>query len=75
MPTYIHELEGWPRFHRSGEGLAKQLAAVRRRQGRLLGPMEVTKTSADTALRDINDLVARGILVRMGRAGAARAIR
>ena len=25
MPTYIHEQEGWPRFHWSSEGLAEQL--------------------------------------------------
>ncbi|MFK0690907.1 Fic family protein [Mesorhizobium sp. IMUNJ 23033] len=40
MPTYIHELEGWPRFEWNSQGLAEQLAAVRHRQGRLLGRME-----------------------------------
>lgn len=40
MPTYIHELEGWPKFEWSSRDLAEQLAAVRHRQGRLLGRME-----------------------------------
>jgi Fic family protein len=40
MATYIHELEGWPRFEWSSQDLAEQLAAVRHRQGRLLGRME-----------------------------------
>ncbi|MGE3872040.1 MAG: Fic family protein [Parvibaculaceae bacterium] len=40
MATYIHELEGWPNFEWSSPDLAEQLAAVRHRQGRLLGRME-----------------------------------
>jgi Fic family protein len=40
MKTYIHELRGWPKFTWSQERLAKKLAAVRHRQGRLLGRME-----------------------------------
>src|SRR3954454_8992653 len=39
MP-YIHELPNWPRFHWDSAGLAKQLAAVRLRQGRLIGRMQ-----------------------------------
>ena len=38
--TYIHEQHDWPRFHWRQEGLVDQLAAVRHRQGRLLGRME-----------------------------------
>src|ERR1035437_4672758 len=38
--TYIHELKAWPKFTWSQELLAEQLAAVRHRQGRLLGRME-----------------------------------
>lgn len=38
--TYIHEIEGWPDFTWSSQGLAQALAAVRHRQGRLLGRME-----------------------------------
>lgn len=37
---YIHELKTWPRFRWSQERLAGQLAAVRHRQGRLIGRME-----------------------------------
>ena len=38
--TYIHETEGWTEFTWSTETLAQALAAVRHRQGRLLGRME-----------------------------------
>jgi Fic family protein len=38
--VYIHERTDWPRFHRDQVGLADQLAAVRHRQGRLIGRME-----------------------------------
>lgn len=37
---YIHELHNWPRFGWSRERLAEPLAAVRHRQGRLIGHME-----------------------------------
>jgi len=37
---YIHELQGWPRFDWNRERLAEPLAAVRHRQGRLIGHME-----------------------------------
>jgi Fic family protein len=40
MPTYIHELPNWLRFDWNSDGLAKQLAAVRLRQGRLIGRMQ-----------------------------------
>lgn len=40
MATYIHELEDWHRFAWDSQDLAEQLAAVRHRQGRLLGRME-----------------------------------
>jgi Fic family protein len=40
MPTYIHELPDWPRFRWNSDGLAKQLATVRLRQGRLIGRMQ-----------------------------------
>jgi Fic family protein len=38
--TYIHEQDGWPAFRWSDEQLAQRLAAVRHRQGRLIGRME-----------------------------------
>ncbi|MDQ2084426.1 Fic family protein [Xanthobacteraceae bacterium Astr-EGSB] len=37
---YIHELPKWPRFRWDQESLTETLAAVRHRQGRLLGRME-----------------------------------
>src|SRR5271156_6666865 len=40
MTVYIHERDDWPRFHWDQERLANQLAAVRHRQGRLIGRME-----------------------------------
>ena len=38
--TDIHEREGWPRFRLDQNRLAGRLAALRHRQGRLLGRME-----------------------------------
>jgi len=40
MSTYIHETEAWPSFRWDEKKLAKSLAAVRLKQGRLLGRME-----------------------------------
>ncbi len=40
MPNYIHELPDWPKFRWNDKRLADQLAAVRHRQGRLIGRME-----------------------------------
>lgn len=40
MVKYIHELKGWPQFRWDAEGLGGRLAALRHRQGRLVGRME-----------------------------------
>jgi Fic family protein len=40
MATYVHELRDWPKFNWSSQQITGQLAAVRHRQGRLLGRME-----------------------------------
>ena len=40
MPKYIHELKDWPAFTWDHEAIAAQLAAVRHRQGRLIGRMQ-----------------------------------
>jgi Fic family protein len=40
MPAYIHELPNWPKFSWDQNRLAERLAAVRHRQGRLIGRME-----------------------------------
>src|ERR1700730_11122902 len=37
---YIHELQDWPRFDWNRERLGEPLAAVRHRQGRLMGHLE-----------------------------------
>ena len=40
MPAYIHQLPDWPKFSWDHKGLVERLAAVRHRQGRLIGRME-----------------------------------
>ncbi|HEY5544314.1 MAG TPA: DUF4172 domain-containing protein, partial [Candidatus Binatia bacterium] len=40
MSRYIHELAEWPHFHWDSATLASPLAALRHRQGRLIGRME-----------------------------------
>jgi Fic family protein len=40
MSVYIHELPDWPRFRWNQDTLAQRLAAVRYRQGQLIGRME-----------------------------------
>jgi Fic family protein len=40
MATYIHQLPAWPKFTWDQHRLAGQLAAVRHRQGRLIGRMQ-----------------------------------
>lgn len=40
MPTYIHEHSDWPNFKWDMDAIAEPLAAVSRRQGRLIGRME-----------------------------------
>ena len=37
---YIHQRDDWPAFRWNDEQLASRLAAVRHRQGRLIGRME-----------------------------------
>jgi Fic family protein len=40
MPDYLHQLRDWPQFTWDQHRLAGQLAAVRHRQGRLIGRMQ-----------------------------------
>jgi Fic family protein len=40
MAKYIHELNDWPKFRWDQNRLSQQLAAVRHRQGRLIGRMQ-----------------------------------
>jgi Fic family protein len=58
---YIHERRDWPRLHWKGEALAKLLADVRHRQGRLLGQMEALGFSLqeEAVLRTITEDVVK----------------
>jgi len=55
--TYIHERADWPRFRWDEEQLAGKLAAVRHRQGRLLGRLESfgIKLRAEASLRTLTE--------------------
>jgi len=72
---YIHELPDWPKFHWDQERLAKTLAVLNRLLDRFEGELttskwaKIAKCSSDTALRDILDLMDRGVLVRNPGAG------
>lgn len=57
MPTYIHERIGWPAFQWSSLDLVGPLAAVRHRQGRLLGRMEALgfELRAEAVLRTLTE--------------------
>jgi Fic family protein len=61
MASYIHELAGWPKFRWNGESLAERLAAVRHRQGRLMGRMEGLglKLRAEATLRTLTEEVVK----------------
>jgi Fic family protein len=57
--TYIYEHEGWPAFTWDGERIVELLAAVRHRQGRLLGRMEHIglRLRAEAALQSLTEEV------------------
>src|SRR5260221_972211 len=59
--TYVHELGDWPRFHWSSEQLAERLAAVRHKQGRLIGRMERLgfNLRAEAALQTLTEEVVK----------------
>ena len=56
---YIHELQGWPALHWDEKSLLKPLAAVRHRQGLLIGKMEAmglkprSEAVLDTLTQDV----------------------
>lgn len=76
MATHVHELPHWPSFRWDETSLAQRLPLTRHRRGRLIGRMEalgfdiraeaakLVQSSPDTALRDVNDLISKSILVR-----------
>jgi Fic family protein len=55
--TYFHELPDWPKFRWNDGELAKLLASVRHRQGRLVGHMEALgyQLRADANLRTLTE--------------------
>lgn len=57
MAIYIHSLADWPKFRWSHETLASRLAAVRHRQGRLIGRMEGLgfQLRAEAALQSLTE--------------------
>jgi Fic family protein len=57
MKTYIHELPGWPAFEWDEPSVAKLLAAVRHRQGRLIGRMEALgfELQAEAVLKTLTE--------------------
>jgi Fic family protein len=59
--TYIYELGDWPRFHWSAEQLSERLAAVRHKQGRLIGRMERLgfNLRAEAALQTLTEEVVK----------------
>jgi Fic family protein len=61
MPKYIHELPEWPKFQWDQTALAERLAAVRHRQGRLIGRMEGLglKLRAEATLRTLTEEVVK----------------
>ncbi|HXW30405.1 MAG TPA: Fic family protein [Xanthobacteraceae bacterium] len=61
MPKYIHELPEWPKFQWDQTALAERLAAVRHRQGRLIGRMEGLglKLRAEANLRTLTEEVVK----------------
>ena len=61
MTTYIHQLQGWPEFRWERQKLAGHLAAVRHRQGRLIGRMDSLGFSlrAEAALRTLTEDVVK----------------
>ncbi len=57
MVTYIHALKDWPKFRWDRQKLTEPLAAVRHRQGRLIGRMEGLgfNLRAEAALRTLTE--------------------
>ena len=61
MPTYIHQRADWPRFTWSDNALGRPLAAVRHKQGRLIGRMEALgfDLRAEASLRSLTEEVVK----------------
>jgi Fic family protein len=61
MQAYIHDLNNWPNFRWSHERIAEPLAAVSRRQGRLIGRMEALgfQLRAEAVLESLTEEVTK----------------
>jgi Fic family protein len=61
MPEYVHERKDWPQFRWSHERIAERLAAVSRRQGRLIGRMEALgfQLRAEAVLESLTEEVVK----------------
>ena len=59
MTTYIHQLKDWPRLKWDNAAIVDPLAAVRHKQGKLLGRMEALgfKLRAEAALQSLTEEV------------------
>ena len=61
IATYIHQLEAWPKFQWQNDKLSTALAAVSRKQGRLLGRMTAVgfRLRAEGALQGLTEEVVK----------------
>jgi Fic family protein len=61
MATYIHQSTDWPHFRWNEQALAKTLAAVRHKQGRLIGRMEELgfELRAEASLQSLTEEVVK----------------
>lgn len=72
--AYIHELNDWPAFVWSVERISAQLAALRHRQGRLLGRMEALgfEMQTEAVLRTLTEDVVKSSEIEGERLDAAQ---
>ncbi|MBR4155609.1 MAG: DUF4172 domain-containing protein [Bacteroidales bacterium] len=70
-PVWIWQYEQWPHFCWSDSNIISLLARIREQQGRLIGLMNGLgfDTQHHNVLRDIQDLVYKGILRNTGENG------
>lgn len=74
MAKYIYERENWTDFSWQDKVINAVFGRVRLMQGKIIGQMNALgfsakETSTDTALRDIKDLVEKGILKQTDEGG------
>ena len=80
MAKYIYEFKDWPHISWDDRTINAVFGEVKLLQGKMIGQMNalgfttkaeatLTKVSSDTALRDIKDLIEKGILRETGEGG------